>query len=441
MYHTSMSRKSKHSSSFSIVLTITILTSLAAGFAGGLVGAKVFSFSSVDSNVGFFQHLLNSGLPQNSTKSPGVEIITPRGEKIRVVKQEDQVVDVVKQASPAVVSIIITKNLSIIERDPTSLFEEFFGEDFFNEFFGPFGSPQSQPRSNQRKTLRRQVGGGTGFIISPDGLILTNKHVVGESDADYTVIMTNGQKYPAKVLSRHPILDLAVIKIEGKDLPTLELGSSSELMPGQTVIAIGNALGEFSNTVSVGVISGLGRSIVAQSSNGAEQLSKVIQTDAAINRGNSGGPLLNLAGRVIGINTAIVAGAQNIGFAIPINDAKDFIDDVEKFGRSVIPFLGVRYLIINPEIAKENNLPFDYGALIVQGEDPTSLAVVPGSPADKIGLKENDIILELNGQRISQENPLIDLIMKQEVGQEITLKVYSNGETRELKTTLVERQQ
>jgi len=352
-------------------------------------------------------------------------------EKIKIINEETATVEMVKKAAPAVVSIVVTQEISryITEWSP---FEEFFKEEEL-----PFEFKIPQPKTLPQKE-KRQVGRGTGFIISSDGLILTNKHVVFEKEADYSVITNEGKTLPAKVLATDPFNDIAVMKVEAKNLPTLSLGDSEKIQIGQTVIAIGFALGEFRNTVTKGVVSGIGRRIVAGGGGRVEQLEDVIQTDAAINRGNSGGPLLNLKGEVIGINTAMSLEGQLIGFAIPINTAKYVVESVKKFGKIVRPFLGVRYIIINEAIAKAEKLPVDYGALIVRGETTTDFAVTPGSAADKAGLQENDIILELNGQKITQENPLAKMIQKFKSGDEITLKVLSKGKERVVKVVLGE---
>jgi serine protease Do len=267
---------------------------------------------------------------------------------------------------------------------------------------------------------------------------VTNKHVVSDKSADYTVLLNDGKKYKAKILARDPVQDIAILKIDASGLPVLELGDSDTLELGQTVIAIGNALGEFRNTVSVGVVSGLSRTITASGANyGSEVIQGVIQTDAAINPGNSGGPLLNLKGQVIGINTAIVSGAQNIGFAIPINNAKRGIKSVKETGVIKTPYLGVRYLIINADIAKKQNLPVDYGALL-RG-DASGPAVMPNSPASKAGLLAEDIILEVNGVKITEENPLVSVVNKYNVGDEINLKVLRGGNRIDVRVKLEER--
>ncbi len=243
------------------------------------------------------------------------------------ISYESAVVKVVKEASPAVVSIIVTKDLPVLEK----FYEEYnpFGDnEFFRQFFGDDFFPSFQvPRFREKGTEKVEIGGGTGFIISADGLILTNKHVVADAEAEYTVLTNEGEKMPAQVLFRDSNQDIAVLKIDRTGLSVIELGDSDKIEIGQAVVAIGNALGEFRNTVSVGVISGLSRSITALSGSGqTEKLSEVIQTDAAINPGNSGGPLLNLKGQAIGINVAMAQGAENIAFALPINLAREYIE-------------------------------------------------------------------------------------------------------------------
>jgi len=349
--------------------------------------------------------------------------------------QEDLIIKVVKEVSPAVVSIVITKDVPIIEQyfyNPFKEFEWFFGEPFELEI----------PQYREKGTEKREVGGGTGFIISEDGLILTNKHVVTDEKADYTVFTNDGQSYPVKVLARDPLRDIAILKINKENtgpFPVVKLGNSDTVQIGQTVIAIGNALAEFRNTVSVGVVSGLSRTITASGSGlGTEVLEDIIQTDAAINQGNSGGPLLNLRGEVIGINTAMVLQAQNIGFSIPINQAKKAIEQVKTKGKIVYPFLGVRYVIINEKIQKENNLPVDYGAWIVKGEQGEP-AISPNSAAEKAGLRENDIILEFNNEKITMQNSLAKIIAKYNPDDKVVLKILRNKEEKLVEVILGER--
>jgi len=236
-------------------------------------------------------------------------------DKELVFSQESSVVNTVKKTNPAVISIVITKDVP--------KYEAYNNPNQINPFGDPFGISGlffNIPQYRQNGTEKKQVGGGSGFLVSPDGLIVTNKHVVSQTNVDYSVFTNDGKKHEATVVARDPLLDIALLKITGSNYPHLTLGNSDSLLTGQTVIAIGNALGEFRNTVSVGVVSGLARSITAGDSSGnIELLDHVIQTDAAINPGNSGGPLLDLQGRVIGVNVAVAQGSQNIGFALPIN--------------------------------------------------------------------------------------------------------------------------
>lgn len=352
------------------------------------------------------------------------------------------IVSLVEKNSPGVVSIVITKDVP--------KYRSFFDNPDFEQnfpffFFGPRGNGSGNGNGNggggNGGTEKQTVGQGSGFIVSSDGTVVTNRHVVSDASAEYTVITNDGKEYPARVLARDPSQDIAVLKIDGSDFPSIELGDSESLRVGQTVVAIGNSLGEFSNTVSRGIVSGLRRNLTAGSGFGdMEQLSGIIQTDAAINPGNSGGPLLDIFGKVIGVNVAMASGAENIGFAIPIDDVKRAIDEVQKTGKISTPFLGIRYLPITKDIQTANNLPFDYGAIVVRGEERSDFAVIPGSPADKAGIVENDIILEIDGTKVDEENAVSDLVAKKHVGDAITLKVWHKGDTKDVKVTLEERQ-
>lgn len=345
-------------------------------------------------------------------------------EKQSIFSQESFVIDAVKKTNPAVVSIIISKNVPKYEiyTDPNR--QNPFGDLFPNFFF-------NVPQYRQNGTEKKEVGGGSGFFVSGDGLIVTNKHVVDQKDAEYTVFTNDGKKHTASVVARDPVLDVALIKIEGSNFPYLSLGNSDSLQVGQTVIAIGNALAEYRNTVSVGVVSGLARSIVAGDSSGkTELLDKVIQTDAAINPGNSGGPLLDLSGKVIGVNVAVAQGSQNIGFALPINSVKSAIESVKSTGKIVRPYLGIRYVSINSEMKDKNNLSVDYGVLVKAGQNQNELAVIPGSPADKAGIVENDIILEVDGVKLDSNNSLASLIRQKKIGNAVNLKILHKGEEK-----------
>ncbi|MEK7615937.1 MAG: trypsin-like peptidase domain-containing protein [Patescibacteria group bacterium] len=346
---------------------------------------------------------------------------------------EQQTIQTVKKVAPAVVSIVISKMMPQVQK--LSLTPEFKPVEHF-----PLPLTEL-PLPDGGEKQKVKVGGGSGFVVSPDGLILTNKHVVYETDAEYTVVMSDEKEYQAKVLTRDPINDVAMLKIEAKDLPTATLGNSDKVELGQTAIAIGNALGLFSNTVSKGIISGLGRKISAALGQGGmiENLRHVIQTDVAINQGNSGGPLVNLDGEVIGINTAIIFGAQNIGFALPINWAKTDLEELAKYGRIIRPYIGLRYIMLNKELQEKYNLTVDYGALVIKDHLPGSEAVVKDSPADKGGLKENDIVLEINGIQLTEKNELADVVEAAKVGDKLTLYVLRGGEKITTQIKLEER--
>jgi serine protease Do len=404
---------------------LIIFLSSIFGFLAGLVSGSYFYLE------------IKNYLSKLNIEMPEVQKIIEK-EYIPQTTQEEAIVRAVENISPAVVSIIITKDLPVFEEYYISPFEEFFGPEF------------KIPQYRQKGTEKREIGGGTGFIVSKDGMILTNKHVVLDKEADYTVFTNDGKSYPAKVLARDPVQDLAIIKIDQekivneqgsfvlKSFPVVEFGDSEKLEIGQTVIAIGNALGEFRNTVSVGVVSGLGRTITASGGGLVETIEDVIQTDAAINKGNSGGPLLDLKGEVIGINTAMVQGAQSIGFAIPINKAKKDIKQIKTLGKIVYPFLGVRYILITEKIKEKNNLPVNYGAWIIKGNQGES-AIYPNSAAEKAGLKENDIILEFNNEKITIDNSLAKIIQKYDPGDKVVLKILRGKEEKIIQATLGER--
>jgi serine protease Do len=288
-------------------------------------------------------------------------------------------------------------------------------------------------------TTKREVGGGTGFIFDESGLILTNRHVVSDLNAEYSVILNDGEQYEATVLGRDTVQDIAVLKIDVLGLQTVSLGDSDNLQIGQTVIAIGNTLSEYRNTVTRGVVSGIDRSIIAGGGGDSELIEEAIQTDAAINPGNSGGPLLNLAGEVVGINTAVNFQGQSIGFAIPVNNAKTVVESVLEYGKIVRPWLGVRYVQLDKQIAENNELDYDYGALIVQGQSRADLAIVPDSPADEAGLEENDIILEVNQVKLDDSTSLVKEINKFKPGDEVELLVFQEDKEIIIKVTLTER--
>jgi len=342
---------------------------------------------------------------------------------------ENKIQEIAKQVSPAVLSIAVTKSLPKVEGFYKMPYQ---GKDFV------------VPKLNKKEKQDVQVGGGSGFLVSDDGVILTNSHVVQDNKANYTAFLDHqeGKKWDLEIIARDPIHDIAICKLINppqKPLPYLELGDSKNLQLGQFVVAVGNALGEFSNTISLGIISGLSRFITAQhKGKQMERLRGLIQTDAAINPGNSGGPLINMQGEVIGINTAVIYGAQSIGFSIPINQAKKDIEQVKEYGKIRLPFLGIRYLVLDENMKEENKLPVDHGALIMR-ETLGDMAVVPGSSAAKAGLKEFDIILEASGKKITPKLTLQDIIQDKEIGEEIELKVLRGKKRKNIKLKLEEK--
>lgn len=344
---------------------------------------------------------------------------------------DSHIIQIVKKVSPAVMSIVVTKDLPKIE-------------GFYNMPYG--GRNFIIPKIKKGEKEEVKIGGGSAFLVSKNGYILTNSHVVSDPHAEYTVFLDHekGKKHKVSVIARDPIHDIAICKMENAEaymFPFLELGDSSKLQLGEMVLAVGNALGEFSNTVSLGIISGLSRFITAQQGlegRQAERLRGLIQTDAAINPGNSGGPLINMEGQVVGINTAVIFGAQSIGFSIPIQQAKKDIAEIKQHGRIRIPFLGVRYLILDEAMQKENDLPVDHGALVMR-ETLGDTAVVPGSSAEKAGIEEFDILLEADGKKITPMNTLQDIIQEHKIGDLLKLKVLRGKKEIELDLELEEK--
>ncbi|HEY5601057.1 MAG TPA: trypsin-like peptidase domain-containing protein [Patescibacteria group bacterium] len=331
-------------------------------------------------------------LPQNQTVN----------ETNKIVREESIVIDIAEKVSPSVVTVSVqTPRRRVLE-------------------FSPFGGVQSQEEGGTPRDI------GTGFIVSEDGLIITNKHVVSSvANATYKVITKDNKEYDVVQINRDPSNDIAILKIDARGLTPVELGDSSQLRVGQFVIAIGTALGEFRNTVTTGVISGLGRGINAGSvfEGSVERLDNVIQTDAAINPGNSGGPLVNSGGQVIGINVAVASGAENIGFAIPINTVKESLQNFQSTGSfPAKPYIGVQYQMISRETALLNDVP--QGAYVVE--------VIEGSPADEAQIEADDIILEIDQKKLSDvEGGLAEIIASKKSGDNVTVKYWRSGDTIE----------
>lgn len=378
------------------LIPVAIVVVFLVAMTGGAIADRLFGIRPLDQ---FF--------PPNP--SGEATSITER----KIVREESAVIDIAERVSPNVVTI------SVEEPKRRSL------------EFDPFGG----------LSLREQGGEqdlATGFIVGSDGLIVTNKHVVGNTALKYKVITKDSKEYAVKNIYRDPSNDLALLKIDAPagGLSTIELGDSDNLKVGQFVVAIGTALGEFRHTVTTGVISGLGRGITAGSGNPfegyAERLDNVIQTDAAINPGNSGGPLLDSSGSVIGVNVAVAQGAQNIGFALPVNILKSSIDQFRQTGEFVRPFLGVQYQMISREAAITNEIP--EGAYV--GD------IVKGSAAANAGVKVGDVILKLGGEKVTDSNGgLAALVNKHKVGDKIQIEVWRDGETLTLTTTLTQSQE
>jgi serine protease Do len=370
----------------STLLALGLLISLGAGFLGGYMGANAKANAPVTSASISRQKQIAAG--------------------------ESQLISsIAKSVGPSVVSINV-----VTQAAPTS------------DFFG-FAVPGQE-----------QQAAGTGIVISSEGVIMTNRHVVPEGVTNVSVTLSDGTKLTdVKVLGRtsaNDSLDVAFVKInnlEGHKLTPAEIGDSSKVQIGDTVVAIGNALGQFDNTVTSGIISGHGRSVVA-SENGtdtadAESLDDLFQTDAAINQGNSGGPLVNTDGQVIGINTAVSGEGQNIGFAIPINDVNGLIKQVLSTGKFERPYLGVRYVRLTADVAKQYKLDISSGAYVAPAADPSNPSVLPNSPASDAGIQEGDIITAIDGTKIDQSNSLTSLIGQHAVGDTVKLTILRDGKS------------
>lgn len=380
----------QHHSSFAGRLGLAVLALLvaaAAGFAGGRLADH------------------NSDVNISGNLSGQKRIVTSQGQLYN---------QIARQVGPSVVSV------NVVTTGTTD-----------NPFFGP--------QSTQEQAA------GTGIIISKEGVILTNRHVVPAGTTEVSVTLSDGTKFDhVKVLGRtsqSDSLDVAFLKIEdlgGHQLHPATIGDSAKSQIGDPVVAIGNALGQFQNTVTAGIISGFGRQVVAGSSasSSTENLGDLIQTDAAINEGNSGGPLVNMSGQVIGLNTAIASGAENIGFAIPINDIKGLVQQVLTTGSFARPYLGVRYLSLTPAIAKQYAVPVDHGAYIVPSGISGQSAVLSGSPADKAGLKAGDVITKLDDTDVNSKQSLTTLLNKHQPGDNVRLTVQRNGKTLHITVTL-----
>lgn len=372
---------------------------LVAFFAGGLAD-RVFVLKPVD-------WLLSSSklplLTQQGSGSAAPTILSA---------EEKSTVDIASKASESVVTVSVKRKVSQVQLP------------MIGRIMGRQMDDLELPKEDKRDI-------GTGFVVTKDGLIVTNKHVV-DGSGEYLVIDKQNNEHKVLNIYRDPVNDLAILKVEGLQAPALDLGDSDSLKVGQQVVAIGTALGEFRHTVTTGVVSGLGRGIEAGDpfNSSVESLENVIQTDAAINPGNSGGPLLDSNGRVIGVNVAVSAAGQNIGFAIPINVIKASLDNFNQTGQFERPILGVRYQPISEQAALANEVP--QGAYVVQ--------VIEKSAASEAGIEAGDIITEFDGQSL-KTNEIPKLMSKKKIGDRVQVKFWRDGETKEATVTLKQDQQ
>lgn len=367
-----------------LAMALLIIVAIGSGFLGGWLGAR------------------------NDTKT------TPQKQQVVLKSQGQLISNIANIVGASVVSVNTTSAAAA---------QSFFGA----------GQPS------------QQQGAGTGIILTSDGLIVTNRHVVPQGTTSVSVVLSDGTEFDnVTVIGRTnstDSLDIAFLKIgdtKGHKLTPATLGDSTKMQVGDSVIAIGNALGQFQNTVTSGILSGHGRSVRASDSSGssAENLEDLFQTDAAINEGNSGGPLVNLDGEVIGINTAVAGNAQNIGFSIPINDVSGLIKTVEQTGKLERPYIGVYYVPITNDVAQQYSLNATRGAYIPTADQLGSIPIIAGGPADKAGLQSGDIITKLDGKSIDQNNSLSALVNKHSVGDKVTLTIVRSGKTQNVTVTL-----
>ena len=342
-------------------------------------------------------------------------------QKVELKGQAAVISSIAKNVGPSVVSVDVTSQTA----SSVSPLESFFG----------MGNSGTQT----------QQDAGTGMILTADGLIMTNRHVVPDGTTDVSVTLNDGTVYnDVKVVGRtsdSDSLDVAFLKIQdtkGKTLTPVKLGDSAAVKVGDPVVAIGNALGQFQNTVTSGIISGYGRSLQAQASDGSssENLDNLFQTDAAINEGNSGGPLVNLDGEVVGMNTAMASDSQSIGFAIPINDLSGLITSVEQTGKLQRPYMGVVYVPITSDVKQQYNLSVSNGAYIPTSDQAGEETVVSGSPADNAGVQPGDVITQVDGVDVDQTTSMASLLNKHKVGDKVTLTIVRDGKTISKDVTL-----
>lgn len=392
--------ESPRSSNFIILLAITVFISALFGGLGGFFVDQHFSLSS-------------SLIPAAQEVDKNI---------VKMIEEESSAISVVNKVTPAVVSIVVQKPL----KDLTPV----------ERYSHGLNSYSSQGEDPDRLI---DLSFGTGFFVSTDGYLVTNRHVADDDSFVFSVVTNDDQEFTAEFVAADPLLDIAILKIGGENFSAVIFGDSDKIQVGQTVIAIGNALSQYQNTVTKGIVSGINRRVSAYDfDQGSEIIEGAIQTDAAINPGNSGGPLINLLGEVIGMNTAINSDGQGLGFAIPINEVKQAVESVRQNNRIVRPYLGVRFVMIDKDYAEEKKLSVNQGALIVSGYYSDEPAVVADSPAEKAGLLENDLVIKVNGEDLNEENSLSKVIRHYAPNDTVVLTVLRNTETLEISVILEE---
>lgn len=343
---------------------------------------------------------------------------------VNLIEEESATIHVVNEVTPAVVSVIARQSRADVVKT------------FRQQSFGSNSLFFEEKLSDEEGSKMVDVSSGTGFFVTADGLILTNRHVIDAPGAQFFIVTNEGKEFSAKLVDTDSALDIALLRVEGTGFPVVTLADSENIRIGQTVIAIGNTLSEFRNTVTKGVVSGMNRRVTAGFNiGGSEVIEKAIQTDAAINPGNSGGPLINLLGEVIGINTAVSIDGQAVGFAIPINQVKRAIEDVKTLGHIARPWIGVRYVFITGETAIP---PFAFGAKLTKGNDVSETAVIKDGPADAAGLKEDDVLIAVDGVEFEQGKALAELVSFHRSGDQIQVRYIRDGKIMETIVTLGE---
>ncbi|GAB4296003.1 MAG: HhoA/HhoB/HtrA family serine endopeptidase [Oscillatoriaceae cyanobacterium] len=371
------------------------------GAAGGLAGDRFLLKNGPWGAAALNQGQHNSPAPTNSDSNPGVAYLPPPVDT-------NFIVAAVNKVGPAVVRINAARTVTNNGPDP-------FNDPFFRRFFGSNGP--AQPRE------RVERGTGSGFILSTDGQVLTNAHVINGADT-VSVVLKDGRTFDGKVLGVDPVTDVAVVKIEAQNLPTVTLGDSEKLQPGEWAVAIGNPLG-LDNTVTAGIISATGRS--SSEVGVPDKRVGFIQTDAAINPGNSGGPLLNAQGEVIGVNTAIIQNAQGLGFAIPINTAQRIAEQLITTGKAQHPFLGIEMATITPELKKQINQDPNSPVNITADQGVLIARVVPNSPAAAAGIRAGDVIQKIDNTPITKSDTVQQIVQASKIGQSLQVEINRNG--------------